>query len=479
MRPPLEIPGATRGEVVILGDAGEDVRVGRLVRLVVDVHPGERPAVGELVLDLERVHVGQVDRPRRVGDVLLTIFLARVVGRAADRLGRPVGGHILGRRAQRRVAGRDDRAGEQAAGGHRTAAGRGAPRIGAFTAVRVPDLNRGAADGRLREVADALVGAGPDLLLEPRGEGAIAFHRIPPEGAVLDDRAATAAAIQTVVGVSHAAALRCAAGFRGEVVEGLPPDRTGLEEAAAVELVGADAAGRVEHAATGPPHLGVVGVNLDLDVGEGLDRRIEHRAVVQLGNRDTVEEVVVATDGAAAQRDTRGVGLILLAVELRVANRRHRRDGDRNEEGVAARGRQRLEDLAVERVTDRGVGRLDEWRVGRYRDLLFNRADFQDQVDGQSGLGADRDPALLVGLVPRERRADRVGSRSDGGKRVLADLVGDGVTGNSRALVHQGDSHARDDPLGVTDRATHVPRKLLTHRISGPGKHQKRTEHEQ
>ena len=237
-----------------------------------------------------------------------------------------------------------------------------------------------------------------------------------------------------------------------------------------MEFVGADPAGRVEHAAAGAAHLRVIRVDLNLDVRERLDRRVHDRAPGQLGDRDAVEQVVVGPDAAAAQRDAGGVRLVLLAVELRVANRGDRRNRDRNQEGVAARGRQRLENLAVERVTDRGVGRLDERRVGRDGDFLFHRADFQHQVDGQELLGADRESAPLEGLVARERCADRVGGRRHGGERILADLVGDGVAGDGRALVGQGHGHAGDDPLRVADGAAHTAGELLAHRVGRPAK---------
>ena len=95
--------------------------------------------------------------------------------------------------------------------------------------------------------------------------------------------------------------------FLDEEVFADAPDRTGLVEARAVELVGARLGRDVEHAAAGAAHLGVVGVDLDLDLLDRFDRRVQHRAAAQLGDRHAVEQVVVGADAAAAERDERGV----------------------------------------------------------------------------------------------------------------------------------------------------------------------------
>ena len=111
-----------------------------------------------------------------------------------------------------------------------------------------------------------------------------------------------------------------------------------------------DLAGHIEHAAAGAAHLGVVGVHLHLHFFERLDRWVEHGAAAQFGDRHAVEQVVVGAHAAAAQRHARGVGLILLAVELRVAGRRHRRHRHADQERVAAGRGQRFEHLAIKRA---------------------------------------------------------------------------------------------------------------------------------
>ena len=98
----------------------------------------------------------------------------------------------------------------------------------------------------------------------------------------------------------------------------------------------------VERAAAGATGLGVVGVDLHVDVFERFDRRVGRRAVAHVGDRHAVNQVVVAAARAAAERQQRGVGLILLAVELRVAGGDDRRHRHREQERGAAAARQRL-----------------------------------------------------------------------------------------------------------------------------------------
>ena len=191
-----------------------------------------------------------------------------------------------------------------------------------------------------------------------------------------------AAAVQAVVGVGQAALLFRLAGLLDEEVLADAPDRSGLVEARAVEHVGAGPGGHVEDAAAGAAHLGVVGVDLNLHLLDRFDRRVEHGAAAQLGDRDAVEQVVVGPHAATAHRHARRVGLVLLPVELRVAARRHGRHGDTNQEGVAAGRRQAFEGLRVERAAGRGRRRIDERRLPGDRDGLLQRADLEQDVDG-------------------------------------------------------------------------------------------------
>jgi hypothetical protein len=60
-------------------------------------------------------------------------------------------------------------------------------------------------------------------------------------------------------------------------------------------------------------------VHLHRHVVKSFDARIRRGAIAEVGDRHAVDEVVVAAARAAAERQQRRVGLILLAVELRIA----------------------------------------------------------------------------------------------------------------------------------------------------------------
>ena len=126
---------------------------------------------------------------------------------------------------------------------------------------------------------------------------------------------------------------------------------------------------------------------------------------------------------AAAERELRRTGLILVAHELRIAGLDHARRGDRREEGVAAEDRQVLQRLLVERRRLRRAGALDERRLAGDGDLLGDRADLEREVEHGRLLRADAEAFRSSVLKPGQRDADRVGARQHAGKRVLADFV--------------------------------------------------------
>ena len=335
-------PPAQRAEPLILVRheqlVGLHDRAAGLVRLVVDVEAAQRRLVVELVLRLERPHQRLVDDKRRAVRVGIAVLV--LLHRAVDRFGRPRLQDVEAGLADRRMGERNDRVGEQSARRNRAGAGGRTSRAGdAAAAVGVEEHHRHAAIEGVREVPVALVRRRPDLLLAARRPRPVAFGGGPEERPVLDDGPADPAAVQPVVRVRQPRLFLGHAGDRVEEVFRLAPDRPRLIEAAAVIVVGARSRGHVEHAAAGPAHLGVVGVDLDLDLLDRLDRRIEHGAAAQFRDRHAVEQVVVGADAAAAERDARRVGLILLPVELRIPDRHHGGDRDADQEGVAARRR--------------------------------------------------------------------------------------------------------------------------------------------
>jgi hypothetical protein len=91
-------------------------------------------------------------------------------------------------------------------------------------------------------------------------------------------------------------------------------------------------------------------VDLDLHVVDHLDVRADRRAVLHVGDRIAVEQVVVADRDAAAERDARRFGLILHPVHVRIAGVGDGRHGVAGEKSHPADARQRFERLAVEDV---------------------------------------------------------------------------------------------------------------------------------
>ena len=113
-----------------------------------------------------------------------------------------------------------------------------------------------------------------------------------------------------------------------------------------------------------------------------------------------VDQVVVGADTAAAQRNDRGIGLVLLPVELRVARRRERRHGDPDQKGVAAGRGQRVERRLVQHAAGGRRGRVDERRLAGDGDVLRNRANLEQGVERDELLRPDDQPLRFVFLYP-------------------------------------------------------------------------------
>ena len=188
---------------------------------------------------------------------------------------------------------------------------------------------------------------------------------------------------------------------------------------------------------------------------------IQHRAAGQFGERHAVEQVVVGADAATAERHQRGVALILLAVELRVAGGRHGRNGDADQEGIAARRRQGLEHFAVERAAGRRVRGFDERRRAGDRHRLLQGADLEREVERQELLGADPDARALVGLEAGQRGLERVGAGLDRRKVVFPRFVGRCFADDGRRFVDQLDGDAGNHAVGVAHRSAHATGERL------------------
>ena len=174
------------------------------------------------------------------------------------------------------------------------------------------------------------------LVLYPSNDAqkkVLSFRMGPPSGA----------AVQVEVGCRLLARPRAVLA-RLAAEEGQRPRlaRPVLPQEAPVPGVRPRLARHVEDAAAGAPHLRVVGGDLDLDFLHRLDRGDDGRAVADVDDGHAVERVVVAAPRSAPEREQRGVGLVLLPDELRVAGVGHAGRDGREEERVAARRGQGL-----------------------------------------------------------------------------------------------------------------------------------------
>ena len=80
---------------------------------------------------------------------------------------------------------------------------------------------------------------------------------------------------------------------------------------------------------------------------------------------------------------------------------------------------------------------------------------------------------VLVRLESSQRRLDGVGARRHRGETVLTRFVRHGLTRLTGRLVDQFHRHARDDAVGVPNRASQTARERLGRReVSGHGHHQ-------
>ncbi len=212
----------------------------------------------------------------------------------------------------------------------------------------------------------------------------------------------------------------------------------------------------VEDTAPGAPHLRVVGGDLDLDFFHRLERWDDHRAVPDVDDRDAVERVVVPAPGSASELEQRGVRLVLLSHELRVARVGDPGRDGREEERVAARRGQGLDGLLVEGAAHRGVRGLEGHSPCLDGDLLLELADLEREIHGDELLGPDADPLVLDGLEALHRDLDRVGAGLDLHERIFAGAVGGGSSDGAVGFVekrHLGAGH-------------HSPR--LAHRAAQP-----------
>ena len=270
----------------------------RFLRVLIEVDAAQRDPVVEVVIDLAAHLLAEIVR-RALCDVVRTAVVQ--AGAAGVR--------------QRQVLhdvrpDRIDAVRRNAVAGKRLA--RAGCRIGRQRIVN--DDRTPARIGQPREVAGVLGRRRHVQVAVLRQPVAIPFGRGPEKRPRPDDRTADGAA-----GVApELIGIRLTLQLEKEILAD-ERARPHQQEPGALDPVRARFRRRVEHAAAGAPHLGVVGVHLHLHVFQRFDARARRGAVLDVGNGKAVEQIVVAHGNAAAEREPRGLGLILHPVHVRIA----------------------------------------------------------------------------------------------------------------------------------------------------------------
>ena len=353
-------------------DAVRGRRAGRRrerVDVVVGVAPEHRHAVAEPVVD---AHVGRRAVLRALGDARVVVGQAAAGRRRIER-------HVLHRDRVEPV-GRNLVVGKRRARRQRIVDGDGQL---AEVAVAHPGRRHG------DHVGDAL------LLLEPFVVG----EEERPIGA---ERSTEAAAILMLA--EHGLG-------RGEEVLRVEAIVAGKLERRPAEAVGARLGEDVHDAAGGAPGLGRVVTGLDLDLGDGVDGRLDaNRADRALVVVHPVDELIVLVVQRAVDGNRRRLAPIVRARAARQRVRQAfigtRRQLDEAHE-IAAVHRQILDGLlGDERRQRRGVG-LEQRRGGGHGNGLGDQADLQFGVEPDAIAGRQRHLGRL-GAEPLQRHSDRV-----------------------------------------------------------------------
>ena len=127
-----------------------------------------------------------------------------------------------------------------------------------------------------------------------------------------------------------------------------------------MKIVGSGFHQRVEHTATSARHFGVVGVGLNLDFLNGFQGRDNDRAIIGIGDRNTIEQVIVAANRAAGDGDHRRTALIFHAVIGGRTDLHNVLRKSRHHERVAAQVGQIDQLLVIENLALRRVGRFHQ-----------------------------------------------------------------------------------------------------------------------
>ena len=176
----------------------------------------------------------------------------------------------------------------------------------------------------------------------------------------------------------------------------------------------------VEHAATGTPDFGIVGVGLQLHFLHCFERCDDDGAIGHVGDWDTVEQVVIAARRTAGDRNLRRTGLVLHARVSRIAHLLDIGRELRKHIGVAAEIGQIDHLLPVNHLALGSGGRLNQRDFLGDVHALGNAADFHLHIDRDLALGLHQDTLAAVLFEAGIFHADRVGAGNHLTKNIFA-----------------------------------------------------------
>ena len=227
-------------------------------------------------------------------------------------------------------------------------------------------------------------------------------------------------------------------------------------EQLAVERVRARARGDVHHRSRAAPVLRAQGLVVDLELGDGVDRRLEG---------DLVLDLVVEVD--PVDHEVHGVFAVPGGVERK---RPLAPEGRGQEAGLAGGHRARneepeiyevapvegdlLNDALADHLADRSRGGLDHGRFGRHRDLFGHSTHAELHVEHDRLRDPKDDAVDDLRLEAGQARVELIASPGQGRHLVVAGAVRDDGALDARRLIGGSDAGAGDDPpLRVRDCA--------------------------
>jgi hypothetical protein len=173
------------------------------------------------------------------------------------------------------------------------------------------------------------------------------------------------------------------------------------------------------------------------------------RAVLNVGDRKPVEQVVVADRSTAAKCRSRDFGLVLHAVHVGIAAAHNGRHGIADKIRVPANRRQHIECRLVQDLAGGSVRGLDHGGLASHGDRLLHRPYFKLDVEREELLCADSHIRPLESLEAWNGDPDGVHARIDRGKGVLTHIVRRCFSNSSAALHRERHRRARNDTLSV------------------------------